>query len=260
MERSNYEVITDDHVGFRKFTQARIALGRTGCSIPLKEMLAFRLSHAHAKDAVFSELDPHIQIRLNDFELGTLSLESRVRDKQTYLQRPDLGRELDQMSMITLNRFAADEYDVAIVITDGLSAIAVNRHIIPLMEALIPEMKMMGLQIAPLCLVTHGRVAVADEVGECLRAKLTLILIGERPGLSSSDSLGAYLTYSPRKGLTDESRNCISNIRKEGLSYGAAAEKILYLMNEALTRKVSGVDLKDHSMLISGQERIGDEI
>ena len=231
----------------KKFTPARIGLGKTGISIPVKEMLQFKMDHAHARDAVFSLLDTdELLNELQKFKLPVYVLKSKAADKHIYLKRPDLGRRLHQDSMNELNNSGEVNYDVCITITDGLSATAIHNHCIPVLSLLMALLDNAKLKTAPICLVENGRVAIADETASLLKAKLSLILIGERPGLSAHDSLGAYITYNPYPGLTDESRNCVSNIRPEGLQYKHAAHKIFYLIKEALRLQLSGVGLKDN--------------
>jgi len=233
----------------KAFTTARIALGRTGTAIPLKEVLSFRLAHAHARDAVYSRLDTHsIHEALQPYRHDILHLHSNAADRHEYLQRPDKGRQLDADSIAQLNNItsSARQKDVVIIIADGLSATAMNVHTQPLLEILMPMLKTAGLTTAPFCLVEQGRVAIGDEIGALLQAKMTVVLIGERPGLSAADSMGAYITFHPAAGNTDEARNCISNIRKEGLQYTQAAGKICYLLQEAARLKLSGVGLKDN--------------
>jgi ethanolamine ammonia-lyase small subunit len=234
----------------QEFTSARIAIGRVGTSIPLKQSLEFKLAHAHARDAVYSELDiNNLTDVLKQFDLPILHLHSRVIDRRQYLQRPDLGRRLNDESLDLLLDHRP-ETDIAIILADGLSATAVNENAIGLIQALIPQLLAAGFKLAPITMVEQGRVAIGDDIGHGLKAKLSLVLIGERPGLSSADSLGAYLTYNPKPGLTDEMRNCISNIRPGGLIYKKAAKKIFYLISEAFKRKLSGVDLKDNAGLL----------
>ena len=233
------------------FTAARIGIGRTGTSIPTKQSLAFKLAHAHARDAVYSVLD--IDALSNDikqFILPILLLHSKAGNRAEYLQRPDLGRKLKKSSANQLKEHA-DNYDVSIIIADGLSASSINENIIGLLQSLMPLLTVSNLKLAPICFVEQGRVAVSDKVAHLLNAKLSVILIGERPGLSSADSIGAYLTYDPKPGLTDESRNCISNIRPQGLMFKPAADKIFYLVQEAFRMKLSGIRLKDNQGLIS---------
>jgi ethanolamine ammonia-lyase small subunit len=242
-------LLDDPLSSLKEFTAARIGIGRTGASIPLKQSLAFKLAHAHARDAVYSELDiDKLSTDLQQFELPVLHLHSQAAYREQYLQRPDLGRQLNEESIGQLSDYVAN--DIAIVIADGLSATAVNSNAIGLLKILIPQLQLAGLKLAPICLVKQGRVAIADDIGVYMNAKLSLILIGERPGLSAADSMGSYLTFNPRPGLTDESRNCISNIRPHGLHFKPAAKKIFYLIQEAFKRKISGVGLKDNAGLL----------
>ena len=235
----------------KEFTAARIAIGRTGASIPLKQSLAFKLAHAHARDAVYSELDiDKLSADLKQFHLPVLLLHSEAVYREQYLQRPDLGRLLNANSISVIKDCAANSFDIVIIIADGLSATAVNSNAVGLLKTLIPQLLTIGFRLAPICMVKQGRVAVSDDIGLHLNAKLSLILIGERPGLSSADSMGAYLTFGPRPGLTDEVRNCISNIRPHGLTFKPAAKKIFYLIQEAFKRKLSGVGLKDNAGLL----------
>jgi ethanolamine ammonia-lyase small subunit len=237
--------------GFKKVTPARIGLGRTGISVPVKEMLQFKLDHAHARDAVFSLLDIDAMLKnLEPFNLPVYVLKSKAADKHIYLKRPDLGRRLHQDSMNRLNSATGISYDVCITVTDGLSATAIHNHCTAILSLLLPMLAASKINMAPLCLVEHGRVAIADETSFLLKAKLALLLIGERPGLSAHDSMGAYITYNPKPGLTDESRNCISNIRPEGLQYKQAANKIFYLIKEALRLQLSGVGLKENNSVV----------
>jgi ethanolamine ammonia-lyase small subunit len=218
-------------IDLRSFTPARVGLGRTGHSLPTAEVLRFRLDHARARDAVHEALDPA------SLGIPHLLLHSAAPDRATYLRRPDLGRRLAPDTKLDRG-----DYDAAMVIADGLSAPAVHHHAAPLLAALLPKLE--GWKLAPVCVVLQGRVAVGDEIGERLGARLVAVLIGERPGLTSPDSLGVYLTWDPRPGRTDAERNCVSNIRPEGLSYGAAAETIAMLMNAARGRRLSGVGLQ----------------
>jgi len=242
---------TDSWVALKAFTAARIALGRAGTAVPAKESLAFKLAHAHARDAVHSSLQTAPLINdLNAFGLPLFLLHSQAAERLQYLQRPDLGRRLDQASADTLIQAGCQPADVAIILADGLSATAINRLAVNLLKYLIPLLQSAPVSLAPLCLVQQGRVAVGDEIGALLSAKLTVMLIGERPGLSASDSIGAYVTYAPAIGITDEKRNCISNIRPDGLPLDVAAQKIFYLCTEALQLQLTGIHLKDHSALV----------
>lgn len=260
------DVVENPWGALRRFTGARIALGRAGVSQPTAPQLAFQLAHAQARDAVHLALDAKaLQAALQTLGHGCLHLHSAAPDRDTYLQRPDLGRRLDQASrdgLLAAARVAGDgaqtssaesgadpqrPHDVAFVVADGLSALAIGSHAVPFLQSVLPRLSAQGWRVAPLALVEQGRVAVADEVGELLGAKLAVILIGERPGLSSPDSMGLYLTWMPRVGLSDASRNCISNVRPAGLPLPEAADKLLWLMAEARRRGLSGVALKDET-------------
>lgn len=234
----------------KQFTAARIALGSTGVAIPLNELLQYRLAHAHARDAVYSELNTVAVVEeLQQFQLPVYSLYSKVTNRNEYLQRPDLGRQLHTDSAKQLENINTP-CDIALILADGLSARALNTHAIPLLKLIVPVLQELKFSLAPVTIVQQARVAIADEVGMILKAKCSIIFIGERPGLSSPDSLGAYLTYKPGIGLTDESRNCISNIRPEGMEYTIAAKKILYLIQESFRLQYSGVNLKENTDLL----------
>ena len=237
----------------RRLTPARIALGRTGTSMPTTAQLDFQYAHAQARDAVHLPFD-HAALGTQLAARGreSLLLHSAATDRNSYLQRPDLGRKLSEASVQTLREYAAANpggVDLAIVVADGLSALAVHRHTVPFLTRMEEQIEAEGWSVSPVVLVEQGRVAVADEIGELLGARMVVILIGERPGLSSPDSLGLYFTYNPKIGLTDAYRNCISNVRLEGLSYGMAAHRLLYLMREACRRQLSGVNLKDEAQV-----------
>lgn len=237
----------------RRLTPARIALGRTGTSLPTSAQLDFQFAHAQARDAVHLPFDhAGLSAQLRERGRESLLLHSAATDRNSYLQRPDLGRKLSDASAQTLRDYAAAHpggVDLAIVVADGLSALAVHRHTLPFLGRLEEQMAGDGWSVAPVVLVEQGRVAVGDEIGQLLGAKMLVMLIGERPGLSSPDSLGLYFTYNPKIGLTDAYRNCISNVRLEGLSYGMAAHRLLYLMREACRRQLSGVHLKDEAQV-----------
>jgi len=237
----------------RRLTPARIALGRTGTSLPTSAQLDFQFAHAQARDAVHLPFDhAGLSAQLGERGRESLLLHSAAADRNSYLQRPDLGRKLSDESAQALRDYAAAHpggVDLAIVVADGLSALAVHRHTLPFLNRLEEQMSADGWSMAPVVLVEQGRVAVGDEIGQLLGAKMLVMLIGERPGLSSPDSLGLYFTYNPKVGLTDAYRNCISNVRLEGLSYGMAAHRLLYLMREACRRQLSGVNLKDEAQV-----------
>ncbi|WP_046243276.1 ethanolamine ammonia-lyase subunit EutC [Hymenobacter terrenus] len=242
----------DPWASLKAFTAARIALGRTGISVPLRESLALKLAHAHARDAVYSTLATEQLLGdLATLQLPVCQVRSRAQNRQEYLQRPDWGRQLADESKALLAEHVGEESDIIIILADGLSATAINEHAGPLLRLLLPQLQLAGFRLGPLVLAEQARVALGDEIGQLLRARLVLLLIGERPGLSSPNSLGAYFTYGPRPGLTDEARNCVSNIRPEGLAYPAAAAKLFFLLQEALRRQLSGVGLKDQSDLLS---------
>jgi ethanolamine ammonia-lyase small subunit len=242
--------MSDAWVALRRFTQARIALGRAGHAVPTRAQLEFQLAHAQARDAV------HLPWNLESFAehargLGeeVLILESQAGDRDEYLRRPDLGRALSAGSRARLAERPARPADVALIVTNGLSSTAVDRHGLPLLRAIVQACRSQSLHLAPISLVANGRVALSDDIGSALRAKVAVIVVGERPGLSAADSLGIYLTFAPQSGNTDAQRNCISNIRPpEGLEYEAAATKLLYLIREALRRGLSGVAIKDEAV------------
>jgi ethanolamine ammonia-lyase small subunit len=234
----------------RQFTQARIALGRTGASLPTQALLDFGLAHAQARDAVHTEFDrDELLEQLHADHWPTLAVHSAASDRHHYLRRPDLGRSLNDDSRAQLQALQlSNKPEVIFIVADGLSSVAPLRHAVPLLQAL--KAGLQDWHVGPVVVAEQARVALGDEVGELLGAQMVVMLIGERPGLSSPDSLGIYLTYAPRVGLTDADRNCISNVRLEGLSYPAAAHKLLYLMNGARRMQLSGVALKDDSDLV----------
>ena len=234
----------------RALTPARIALGRAGASLPTKAHLDFQLAHARARDAVHDALDVSLVAEaLRAAGITSLALRSAAGPRDRYLQRPDLGRRLEGESRAGLEQkfAAAGPVDAVFVLADGLSARAVHRHAAALLALLWPRLVAEGWSLAPAVVAEQARVALGDEIGTLLHARLAVMLIGERPGLSSPDSLGAYLTWDPRPGRTDADRNCVSNIRPEGLSYSSASDKLHYLMSEARRRRLSGVGLKDHA-------------
>jgi ethanolamine ammonia-lyase small subunit len=256
----------------RQLTPARIALGRAGASLPTAELLDFQLAHGRARDAVHAPFDAAtLAADIEQLGLSTVCLSSTAADREEFLKRPDLGRRLDAESRESLLTAvasirpcaSADEtacvdkssaqaglFDVAIIVSDGLSAQAAHRQVVPLIEAWLPLLRGERWRLAPVSIIQRGRVAIEDEIGELLEARLAVILIGERPGLGSPDSLGAYLVYAPRLGRTDAQRNCLSNIRPQGLAPEAAALKLHYLVREVLARSTSGVTLKDESIAL----------
>jgi ethanolamine ammonia-lyase small subunit len=232
----------------RALTPARVGLGRAGASLPTRALLDFTLDHARARDAVHSPFDVQTIISaLSGLGLETLAVSSQVPDRTDYLKRPDLGRKLDAESLRLLAQRDGAACDVAIMVGDGLSPAAVNAHAVGLVQILLPRLS--GLAIGPVVIASGARVALGDEIGALLKARMTIMLIGERPGLSAPHSLGGYLTFAPKPGLTDAERNCVSNIQAAGLSYDEAAIKIAWLAREGLARGATGVALKDESGL-----------
>jgi len=250
-------VIENPWASLRRYTDARIGLGRAGVSVPTKHLLAFQLAHAKAQDAVHKALDVATLVERLKHQTwypssGPINLHSRAEDRTQYLQRPDYGRRLDDRSSKVLRdyRNATDShYDLAIAIVDGLSALAIETNAVLFLDSLIPKLHndSDSWHISPLCIVEQGRVAIGDVIGELLHARCVLVLIGERPGLSSPDSMGLYMTWNPKLGRTDAQRNCISNIRASGLTYQEASHRALHLLNEARKKQLSGIQLKDRT-------------
>lgn len=235
-------VVANAWAMLRAFTPARIALGRAGSGLPTAELLRFGLAHARARDAVHHALDAQlVASRLRELGLAPQLVRSAAADRATYLARPDLGRRLSPGATLPKS-----QQPFALVVADGLSALAVERHAAAVVRALI-ALAPQRWATAPVALALQGRVALGDEIGAAFGAQLAVVLIGERPGLSSPDSLGAYLTFAPRVGRTDAERNCVSNIRPEGLGYEAAARRIDWLAATGLARGMTGVGLKDES-------------
>ncbi len=238
----------DPWLALRRFTAARIALGRSGASLPTREVLAFGLAHARARDAVHRRLDPAtVDAALAAAGMApAIRVHSAASDRAEYLRRPDAGRRLDDASRTRLTAAAArDAFDLVLVVADGLSALAAESHAVPVIAALRPLLA--GWRLGPTVLARQARVALGDEIGALLGARQVVMLIGERPGLSSPDSLGLYLTFDPRPGRTDAERNCISNVRPEGLDYALAAARLAHLLTGARALGKSGVALKDDS-------------
>ncbi|MBR0817171.1 ethanolamine ammonia-lyase subunit EutC [Bradyrhizobium liaoningense] len=233
----------------RSLTPARVALGRSGASVPTRALLDFTLDHARARDAVHAVLDAaRLASDLRALGLVVTEARSRAADRGDYLRRPDLGRQLDADSVELLSRHAAEPCQLAVVIGDGLSAAAVHAHAVALVSHLLPLLaEGNDVAIGRVVVASGARVALGDEIGAILGARMVVTLIGERPGLSAPDSLGAYLTFAPKPGRTDAERNCVSNLHKSGLSYDEAAFKIAWLVREGMAREVTGVALKDES-------------
>ena len=231
----------------RRLTAARIGLKRSGASLATAPLLQFALAHAQARDAVHQTLDTErLTADLAPVSLPVLNVASAVTDRQQYLMRPDLGRRLAHDAAATLAA-QAGPYDVVFVVADGLSARAVQAHAAPVLREVVPALSRDRWHIAPLVIARYGRVALGDAIAMRLRASIAVMLIGERPGLSSPDSMGAYLTWQPGEATTDAARNCVSNIRPQGVGYADATFKLLALLKAMRTRQTSGVMLKDES-------------
>ncbi len=237
------EVVKDKWAALRAATPARIGLGRSGAGVPTGANLEFQFAHARARDAVHSALDvAALEAELAPHEV--IRVTSAAMDRASYLRRPDLGRKLAEGEADKLN--ARPQCDVAFVIADGLSSAAVQAHAAAVVHA--ASAKLDGLTIGPVTIATQARVAIGDEIGAALGARLVVLLVGERPGLTVADSLGAYLTYAPQPGLRDSQRNCLSNIHgKGGMSYDQAADKIAWITRTALERGLTGTGLKEES-------------
>lgn len=231
--------------GLRQHTQARIGLGRAGSALPTRHRLELQAAHAAARDAVHSPFDPDVVASALP-GVPTVRVRSAAPDRLTYLQRPDLGRRLDDVDRAHLPRDACGAWDVVFVVADGLSSRAVHEHAAPVIRATTARLPV-GWRVAPVVLAEQARVALGDDVAHALGAAMVVVLVGERPGMSAADSLGAYLTYEPRPGrTTDADRNCLSNIRPPlGLSYDTAAAKLTSLMARARELGRTGVSLKD---------------
>lgn len=237
----------DPWFALSSLTAARIALGRAGGSVRTETLLDFRLAHARAKDAVeLAFAADALAEQLRAAEIETFRLETRARDRRSFLLRPDLGRALQESARAELctRREAWGKRDLCIVVSDGLSALAAERQVAPLLSALLPALLGAGMSLYPIFLVPFARVKLGDEIGEALNARHCLMLLGERPGLSSPDSLGAYVTFRPGMHCTDADRNCVSNIRAEGLACGDAARQIAELLDASARLGTSGVALK----------------
>jgi ethanolamine ammonia-lyase small subunit len=235
-------------VDLRALTPARLALGRAGASLPTRSLLDFTLDHARARDAVHAPFDAEaIAAEIARLGLGALHVQSQATSRRDYLSRPDLGRRLDLASVARLAEAAGAGADVLAVIGDGLSSKAVHAHAIAVLARLVPRFEAAGITLGPVVVASGARVALGDEIGASLDARMVVLLIGERPGLSAPDSLGAYVTFAPRIGRTDAERNCVSNIHRAGLSHDEAAAKIAWLTREGLARRITGVALKDES-------------
>lgn len=227
-------------VDLRRFTPARVALGRAGNGLPTTAQLDFQAAHAAARDAVHAALDvASLRADLAAAELPSIAIHSEAVDRRTYLVRPDLGRCLRHSDRVVIPAMPGA---MLFVVCDGLSATAVQRHAVSLLRRVVPAL---AGPVAPIIIAEQGRVALGDDIGEAMGAEAVAVLIGERPGLSAADSLGVYLTWQPRRGRTDAERNCISNIRPEGLAPEIAADKLLWLIGAMRHMRLTGVALKD---------------
>ncbi|HIF17173.1 MAG TPA: ethanolamine ammonia-lyase subunit EutC [Cycloclasticus sp.] len=244
-------LVKDSWSNLRQYTSARIALGRAGGSLKTDDWLDFKLAHARARDAVHGEFDAEALAKeLSSIDLPALLVSSRIKDRAEFLKRPDLGRRLDTVSKRLLSESSDTTSDLVIVVSDGLSASAVHAHVADVLSKLMPKLLEASWSLLPLVIARYGRVAIQDEIGALLAAKTALILIGERPGLSATDSLGAYLVHDPNMANTDANRNCVSNIRPAGLNYQKAADTLFYLLSEIKRRQISGVEVKDARVLM----------
>ncbi len=247
------EIALDPWHSLTQFTSARIALGRAGMSLPTRACLEFQLAHALARDAVNIPLDfPTLAQKVSALGYQTLTVQTQAENQAMYLQRPDLGRVLSATAIDSLQqRHTNLQTDAVVVVADGLSSKAIEQHAIIFLTSLLPELQTQGYSLPPICLVKHGRVAIGDAIAEHFAARLCIVLIGERPGLSSPDSMGIYFTYQAKSGIsTDADRNCISNIHHNGLGYQNALKKLLFLIHEAEKLQLSGVNLKDETTYV----------
>jgi ethanolamine ammonia-lyase small subunit len=241
------------------FTSARVSLGLVGDSLPLAALLDFRLAQAHARDAVHLPMDSRsLTQEMADLGWNARSIHSTAKDRQEYLQRPDKGRILDETSIADVQ--GAGPCALTFVVADGLSASAIHRHAVPLLAAVFRDPEIVPESMNPVWIAHQSRVAIGDHVGELLGASIAVVLIGERPGLSTSDSLGVYLTWQPGRGCNDSGRNCISNIHDQGLTYEEAAHRLLFLIKESRQRKLSGVSLKEAAGRFAENRRYGEII
>ncbi len=252
-EHLQHHQLSDSTKSLRQLTPARVASDTIGVSLKTNEVIQFRQDFASTKDALAHSLDiKSIQEEINDSGLDHLSLKSRVENREQYLLRPDLGRILNDASEIKLTSGSIhSNVDVCICVTDGLSADAVNHQFSNVMTFLLPKLKKDNISIGPICLIENGRVAISDQIGMFMKAKISIIFLGERPGLSSPESMGIYLTYDPKIGNSDANRNCISNIWKNGLKPNDAADILFYLISTSLQQQISGIALKDNSQPIT---------
>jgi len=248
LEERRETLIRDPWESLKTWTEARIALGRVGTALPTNALLDFQLAYARARDAVGLACHfPVLEESLAVAGLQSLQVRSRVKSRDEYLRRPDLGRLLDPNSQAALaeHAMATGGVDIAMVAGDGLSSQAIDHQAHPMLEALVPLLKNAGYRLSPVILASQARVALSDEIGAAIRARIVIMLIGERPGLSSPDSLGIYLTFGPKRGRQNADRNCISNVRQGGMPFQEAAQRTLALVKGAILLGASGVSLKE---------------
>ncbi|MBM9578191.1 ethanolamine ammonia-lyase subunit EutC [Leptospira sp. 201903070] len=251
-----------DWQDWKQWTTARIGLGRSGVALPTKEILQFRLDHAKARDAVWAEVDfTALSEFFSEREIPSVIIKSKATSREEYLARPDLGKKISSQSLQILENLResdpklSGDFDLSLVISDGLSASAIRDSLLPFLESFLPFLENSKIRMSPVAIVKNGRVAIGDEIGAFWKSKVVIILIGERPGLSTENSLGLYLTYQPSVGLTDERRNCISNIRSGGMSFSDASRKASYLLTLSLQKQLSGVYLKDEEAISLSENR-----
>jgi ethanolamine ammonia-lyase small subunit len=255
MTKSAIQEAPDRVIDLKEMTDARVSLGRFGAGLPTRAAQAFLLDHARAREAVWSMVDrKELADRLSRVGFDSVAVESRAQDRSIYVRRPDLGRQLSDVSLERLRTLAgeADKPDIAIIVADGLSSSAVDTNAVRLIEELGARFGAKGLKLGPIILAEQARVALGDPAAEALGARLSIVLIGERPGLSAAYSLGAYITYAPQSGTPDSKRNCVSNIRDGGLSIGEAADMIAALVADIFKVAISGVALKDALVQLEG--------
>lgn len=238
----------DPWSALNRFTRARIALGRSGSSWRTETLLGFRLTHAQARDAVYKEFEAgRLVEELHQLEIETVCLATQARTRAEYLKRPDLGRRLseDSRKFLCTSATAWGKRQLSVVISDGLSSLAAEAQAVATLAALLPLLSKLGWSVYPIFIVPFARVKLQDEIGSLLGARHSLILLGERPGLGAPDSLGAYFVFQPGSEKTDADRNCLSNIRSEGLSPPVAAQKLAQLLSHSEAQGCSGVRLKE---------------
>jgi ethanolamine ammonia-lyase small subunit len=256
MEQKNRNITSNNWEFLKVYTDARISLGRAGSSIPTKELLKFQLAHASARDAVYSKLNTEIlQKEIELLNKESILLHSSAMDRFIYLKKPDLGRKLDENSIQILKENSILNPDLCIVIGDGLSARSIQENTIPFLREFFSILDNKYSQ-SKILIVEQARVGIVDSIGEIISPQICMILIGERPGLSSPNSMGIYFTYQPKLGRKDSERNCISNIRKEGLGYKEAAKKSNFIIEQALNLKLTGVNLKDTMQISKPEDKL----